>query len=227
MTSFKIHTPKQPSKKDRERLGALLEIERSLWATGYVHIAGIDEVGAGPLAGPVVAAAVILPIEADLPGVDDSKALSPARRERMDTAIREVAIAWSLGICSVEEIDTLNVYQASREAMRRALEGLCVVPNYILVDARSVPKCTIPQRPIVKGDATSLSIAAASIVAKVARDAMMCALAQEFPVYGFEQHKGYGTVMHLEALRDHGPCVAHRRSFAPVRMHAQAHVLSP
>lgn len=178
---------------------------------------GVDEAGRGPLAGPVFAAAVILDPARPIPGLADSKALSAPRREALAAEIRLRATAWGVASASVEEIDTLNILQASLLAMRRAVEGLAVAPAEVLVDGLHCPRLTVPVRSVVRGDATLASIAAASILAKVARDAEMRALHRIHPLYGFDQHKGYPTVAHLAALRAHGACAAHRRSFAPVR----------
>ncbi|MCK5688533.1 ribonuclease HII [Myxococcota bacterium] len=194
----------------------LLENERELWAKNIVHIAGVDEAGAGPWAGPVVAGAVILPHDVHLPGVDDSKKLTAKKREAHAEAIRAVAIAWGIGWCSPEEIDEINIREASRLAMSRAVEALLPVPDYLLVDARIVPGVYMPQRSMIRGDARSLSIAAASILAKVERDGRMADYAKTYPGYGFEIHAGYGTAAHMEALNELGPCPIHRRSFGPV-----------
>ncbi|MBI4519016.1 MAG: ribonuclease HII [Deltaproteobacteria bacterium] len=198
------------------RLGVLLRPERELWRLGYRLVAGVDEVGVGPLAGPVVAAAVVFPPEVSIPGVDDSKKLTPAARERLAEAIRAQALSIGVGVVGVADIDRLNIYHAALEAMRRAVLELTLVPAHLLVDARHVPGLDIPQLALVKGDARSFSIAAASIVAKVARDRMMVALDEQYPVYGFASHMGYGTRTHREAIVRYGPCPAHRRSFAPV-----------
>jgi ribonuclease HII len=195
----------------------LLRPERRLWRQGYHHVAGVDEVGVGPLAGPVVAAAVVFPSDVQIRGVDDSKKLPPATRERLAQEIRSRALAVGVGVVAVEDIDRLNIYHAALEAMRRSVVALAVTPQYVLVDARIVPGITVPQLPMVKGDARSFSIAAASIVAKVTRDAIMAELAVWYPEYGFDEHMGYGTRAHLDAIQRCGPCPAHRRSFAPVR----------
>ncbi len=179
-------------------------------------VAGVDEVGMGPLAGPVVAAAVVLPDRVDLPGLDDSKRLAPPVRERLARAIREQAVALWLATVSPAEIDRRNIYRAGLEAMRRAVEGLGRTPDHVLVDGREVPRLAVPQTRIVGGDRSDGSIAAASIVAKVHRDALMVRLERRYPGYGFARHKGYATREHLEALLRLGPCPAHRRSFAPV-----------
>ena len=181
-------------------------------------ICGVDEAGRGPLAGPVFAAAVILDPARPIPGLADSKALSAPRREALAAEITLHATAWSVASASVEEIDALNILQASLFAMRRAVEGLDVVPAEVWVDGLHCPRLTVPVRSVVRGDATLAGIAAASILAKVARDAEMRALHRIHPRYGFDQHKGYPTVAHLAALRAHGACAAHRRSFAPVRL---------
>lgn len=203
------------------RLGArrrvLLRIERAHWRAGLTLLCGVDEVGVGPLAGPLVAAAVILPPEVAIRGVDDSKRLSAARRALLSCEIRAQATAVATGIVEAEEVDRLNPYWAALEAMRRAVTALAVVPERLLVDARSIPRLDIPQEAIVRGDARSYSIAAASIIAKETRDAIMRDLDGRFPHYGFASHMGYGTAAHLAALARHGPCEAHRRSFAPVR----------
>lgn len=178
--------------------------------------AGIDEVGRGPLAGPVVAAAVILP-EYTIPGIGDSKRLSPKQRETAAVAIRAQAVAWAVGRAEVEEIDRINIRQATFLAMRRALALLRVVPDYALVDGRDCPGLNCPTRPIIGGDASVPAIGAASILAKQARDAEMVLLDAQFPGYGFARHKGYGTPEHLAALARLGPCILHRRSFRPVR----------
>jgi ribonuclease HII len=204
-------------RRQAARMGILLRTERALWATGITRIAGVDEVGVGPLAGPVVAAAVIVPPEMRVRGVDDSKTLRPALREELAERIRAEAAAVSLGVVDVDEIDRINIYQATLEAMRRAVVGLAVVPEHVIVDARTIPGIALPQTPIIKGDSRSYAVAAASIVAKVARDRMMRALHERHPEYGFAAHAGYGTPSHLAALAQHGPCPAHRRSFAPVR----------
>lgn len=198
------------------RRRTLLRYERELWARGLTRVAGVDEVGVGPLAGPLVAAAVILPYEVALRGVDDSKKLSRAQRTRLCEAIRECAIAVGVGIVTVEEVDRLNTFWAGLEAMRRAVRALPVDAQHLLVDARRIPGVETPQEPLVKGDSRSYSIAAASIIAKVERDAMMEALDRDFPQYGFARHMGYGTPEHLDALARHGPCPVHRRSFIPV-----------
>ena len=174
--------------------------------------------GRGPLAGPVVAAAVILPFRCRLIGVNDSKQLSERARERFYIAIRERAVATGIGWADVAEIDQLNILEATRLAMRRALEQLVPPPDYVLIDAVSLPGVSIPVRPIIKGDSLSVSIAAASIVAKVTRDRLMASYHDTFPEYGFVSHKGYGTAEHLERLARHGPCSIHRRSFAPVKV---------
>jgi ribonuclease HII len=178
---------------------------------------GVDEAGRGPLAGPVFAAAVILDPRRRVRGLADSKVLTPLRREELAEEIRSRAIAWAVAAASVEEIDAFNILRASLLAMRRAVEALGVKPERVLVDGLHRPELAIPMRTIVGGDATVASISAASILAKVSRDAAMRTLHHEHPLYGFDRHKGYTTDEHLAALRAHGACAVHRRSFAPVR----------
>ena len=179
--------------------------------------AGVDEAGRGPLAGPVVAAAVILDDLQPVLGLADSKLLSPRRRELLFDQIRARALCCSIAIASVEEIDRLNILQATMLAMRRAVEGLRLRPHRVVVDGNRVPVLPMPVRALVKGDSLMPAISAASILAKVQRDRWCADLHAEFPQYGFATHKGYPTAEHLQALRQHGPCAAHRRSFAPVR----------
>ncbi|MBH0181241.1 MAG: ribonuclease HII [Nitrospira sp.] len=198
-------------------LGPADEFEQEARRCGYRRIAGLDEAGRGPLAGPVVAAAVILPVHVRLVGVDDSKQLSEAERERLYPAILEKAVGVGIGVADPGEIDTLNILEATRLAMRRAIENLVPLPDYLLTDAVILPDIRIPLRPIIKGDALSLSIAAASIIAKVTRDRLMAAYHERFPQYNFLSHKGYGTAEHLQRLAQFGPCSIHRRTFAPVR----------
>lgn len=198
------------------RLARLFAPSAALWASGAGAVAGVDEVGMGPLAGPVVAAAVVLRRHANLPGLDDSKRVPPALRVALDARIRAQAVAVSVAQVSAAEVDRLNVHHAGLEAMRRAVAGLGVVPDHVLVDARTIPGLAIPQRALVGGDRLDASIAAASIVAKVHRDAWMERLDELHPGYGFRAHKGYSTPEHVAALRRLGPCAEHRRSFAPV-----------
>lgn len=198
-------------------MGPADEFEQEARRCGYRRIAGIDEAGRGPLAGPVVAAAVILPVHARLAGVDDSKQLSEAERERLYPAILDQAVGVGIGLADAGEIDSLNILEATRLAMRRAIDNLTPAPDYLLIDAVTLPAVRIPLRPIVKGDALSLSIAAASIIAKVTRDHLMSAYHATFPQYNFLSHKGYGTAEHLQMLAQFGPCSIHRRTFAPVR----------
>jgi ribonuclease HII len=200
-----------------QRLRRLLSFETPLWEAGVERIAGVDEAGVGPLAGPVVAAAVILPRTLRPRGLDDSKQLDEAARDRLAAEVKAGAVAWGVGIATHLEVDTLNVYQAGLLAMRRAVEALSPSPQHLLVDARRVPGVPWPQEGIVKGDARSLSIAAASVIAKTTRDALMLEAEGRFPGYGFARHKGYGAPEHLAALKRLGPCELHRRSFAPVR----------
>ena len=179
-------------------------------------IAGVDEAGRGPLAGPVFAAAVILHPDRPIAGLRDSKLLSAARRERLAVEIRASALAWAVASADVAEIDSLNILQATLVAMRRAVEALIPAPAQALIDGNRVPRLGCPARAIIKGDRDVPSISAASILAKTARDALLMELHALYPQYGFAQNKGYGTPEHLSALERHGPCPAHRRSFAPV-----------
>lgn len=176
-------------------------------------ICGIDEAGRGPLAGPVVAGAVILPKNSRILYLNDSKKLSEKRREELFVRIQKEALAWSVGIAEPERIDEINILQATYEAMRKAIQGLPQKPDLLLNDAVTIPDVEIAQIPIVKGDAKSLSIAAASILAKVTRDHMMIEYDKIYPEYGFGKHKGYGTAAHMEAIRRFGPCPIHRRTF--------------
>jgi ribonuclease HII len=212
-----VERRRSENRVEGQRLRALLAYETELWEQGLGRLAGVDEAGVGTLAGPVIAAAVILPRDLRPRGLDDSKQLDARARERLFGELKAGAVAWAVGAASPEEVDALNVYQAGLLAMRRAVEGLAVRPDHLLVDARRIPDLSIPQRGIVKGDAKSLSIAAASVVAKVTRDALMVESEARFPGYGFARHKGYGAPEHLEALRRLGPCEIHRRTFAPVR----------
>jgi ribonuclease HII len=181
-------------------------------------ICGVDEAGRGPLAGPVFAAAVVFPPGRRVPnGIADSKLLSALRRERLAGVIKERALVWAVAWASVEEIDRLNILQASLLAMRRAVESLAVTPDEVLLDGPHCPELAVPARGIVNGDAKIKVIAAASILAKTARDAEMRRLHERFPQYGFDEHKGYPTPLHLRALRRHGVCEVYRRTFAPVR----------
>ena len=199
------------------RLRDLCRYERDLWHQGIVYVAGVDEAGRGPLAGPVLAAAVIWPQKCVVPEVDDSKKLTKQQREMAARRIRELAIAVGQGAASVEEIDSRNILRASLLAMQRAIDALTVSPQHVLVDGRDLPALSVPATAIVGGDGKSQSIAAASIIAKVARDALMDELALDYPQYGFERHRGYPTPEHLAALAAHGPCAVHRRTFKPVR----------
>ena len=201
----------QDLQAELERVRGLKYYERQYAPYGVV--CGMDEVGRGPLAGPVVACAMILPQEAEILYVNDSKKLSEAKREELFDVITKEAVAYGIGIVSQERIDEINILQATYEAMREAAGKLSVRPAVFLNDAVTVPGLTGMQVPIIKGDAKSQSIAAASIVAKVTRDRMMAALDSRYPMYGFAQNKGYGTARHMEAIRKYGPCPLHRRSF--------------
>jgi ribonuclease HII len=207
----------EDQKKERNRLDAMLHFERLLWKAGIQHIAGVDEVGMGPLAGPVVAAAVVYPPGTEIEGIDDSKALDEETRVRLDEEIRKNASAFAIGIVEVEEIDRLNIYHAGIRAMQVALLSLPVAPQHILVDSRTVPGFTQPQNSFDKGDGINFSIASASIVAKVYRDRLMTELDVKYPGYGFASHKGYATPEHQRAIRELGPCPIHRRSFDYIR----------
>lgn len=180
-------------------------------------ICGVDEAGRGPLAGPVVAAAVILDPGRPVYGLADSKKLSPRTRQRLALAIRERALAWAVAEASVDEVDRLNILHATMLAMKRAIESLPMRPTEVLVDGNRCPDIDLPVRAIIGGDATEATISAASILAKTHRDAEMLRLHHCYPQYGFDRHMGYGTSAHLEALRRHGPAPCHRRSFSPVR----------
>lgn len=196
----------------------MLSLETLLWDLDYVRVAGVDEVGLGPWAGPVVAAAVVFPAGTRvISGVDDSKKLAPRVRETLAAEIRATASAVALGVVEVADLDTLGVYEAGLEAMHRAVSALREKPDYLLVDARRVPGVEMKQTSFVRADSFIYSVAAASIVAKVYRDALMAEMDARFPGYGFARHAGYGTAAHLEALERLGPCEIHRRSFAPVQ----------
>ena len=197
--------------KELLRLDAMKEFEREY--EGFGLVCGIDEDGRGPLAGPVVAGAAILPADCTILYLNDSKKLSEKRREELFLEIQEKAVAWSTGMASPERIDEINILNATYEAMREAIEGLSVQPQVLLNDAVTIPDIALRQVPIIKGDAKSVSIAAASILAKVTRDHMMAEYAKLYPEYGFEKHKGYGTAAHIAALREFGPCPIHRKSF--------------
>ena len=201
-----------------QRLRKMLRFEQDLWATGLVRVAGVDEAGMSPLAGPVYAAAVVFTPGSRIADVDDSKKLDAKERERLAIEIKSTAASWAVGIATVEEIDTLNIYWAGLLAMQRAVEGLGAAPQHLLIDARRLKDLPIPQERIIKGDARSLSIAAASILAKTARDAFMRELDGRYPGYGFAKHKGYPVKEHVAALTRLGACEVHRRSFGPVRV---------
>lgn len=206
------------NRSEGQRLHSLLRFEIELWAEGYSFVAGVDEAGMAPLAGPVVAGAVILPRHYKLRGLNDSKKiLDPETREELARQIKQDAVCWSFGFAEVEEIDRINIYHAGLLAMQRAFQGLSCVPDFVLVDARRIPNCPTPQRGIIRGDALSASIAAASIIAKTTRDAHMLEMDRTYAGYGFASHKGYPTPEHCRALKELGALPIHRRSFARVR----------
>lgn len=201
----------QKYEAELKRTYAISEYERKY--ADYTYICGIDEVGRGPLAGPVVAGAVILPKDCDILYINDSKQLSEKKREELYDIIMEKAVAAAVGFASVERIDEINILQATFEAMREAISKLSVSPDILLNDAVTIPQIEIPQVPIIKGDAKSISIGAASIIAKVTRDRLMVEYDQIFPEYGFASNKGYGSATHIEAIKKFGPCPIHRKTF--------------
>ena len=190
-----------------------LQYENELKEKGYRYICGVDEAGRGPLAGEVYAAAVILKADEIIEGVNDSKKLSEKKRDVLFKTIQEKALAYSVAFASVEEIEEMNILQATLLAMKRAVETLNITPDYAIIDGNKIPNLTVPCQAIVKGDAKSMSIASASILAKVSRDRKMKEYALQYPQYGFEKHKGYGTKIHIEALKQYGACAIHRQSF--------------
>jgi ribonuclease HII len=195
----------------------MLAFEKQARSNGYKMVAGVDEAGRGPLAGPVVSAAVVLPESFDVPGINDSKKLSEKKREALFPVIQTQAIAFGIGLSDHEEIDRINILQASLLSMKRAVEDLQMTPDYLLIDGKFTIDSTIDQRSVIKGDALSLSIAAASILAKVTRDRIMADLDVKYPQYGLKRHKGYPTKAHKEAILAHGPCPIHRKSFKGVK----------
>ncbi|MBN9683912.1 MULTISPECIES: ribonuclease HII [unclassified Corallococcus] len=214
----KLRSRQEKNRAEGQRLRHLLKFETELWEQGLLKVAGVDEAGMAPLAGPVVAAAAILPRGYKLKGLDDSKKiLDPDKREALAEALKRDVVAWAVGRAEVEEIDQLNIYHAGLLAMRRAVEGLGLTPDYVLVDARTIPQCPAPQRGIIKGDSLSLSIAAASVLAKTTRDRLMAQLDAQYPGYGLAAHKGYPTAQHVQAIQALGVLPIHRRSFGPVR----------
>jgi len=202
---------------ERQRLARMLLYEDDLKARGIHPVAGVDEVGRGPLAGPVVAAAVILPDDTCLTDLNDSKKLTAAKREVLAGQIKKTALAWAVGVSSVAEIFEQNIHRAGLKAMLRAVLGLELKPVHVLVDGFKIGLLECPQTPIIEGDSLSASIAAASIIAKVTRDRMMDSYHELYPQYGFNRHKGYGTPEHLAALARFGPCPIHRAGFRPVQ----------
>lgn len=213
---LKWYKQKELEQKEKEKFFEMSKYENALREKGVTYIAGIDEVGRGPLAGPVVTAAVVLPEDFYIPGLNDSKKLSEAKRERFYDEIKVQAIAIGVGIVSPQVIDDINIYQATKQAMLDAVANLSCTPQHLLIDVMKLPT-PIPQTSIIKGDAKSVSISAASIIAKVTRDRMMKELGEKYPEYGFEQHMGYGTKQHLEAIEVHGVLDEHRKSFAPIK----------
>jgi len=214
----RIRARQEKNRSEGQRLRHLLRYETELWTQGLERVVGVDEAGMAPLAGPVVAAAAILPKNYRLKGLDDSKKiLEEERREELAAALKRDVVAWAVGVAEVEEIDRINIYHAGLLAMRRAVEGLGLVPDYALVDARTIPECPCPQKGIIHGDALSMSIAAASILAKTTRDRMMTELDAKYPGYGLASHKGYPTPQHFQAMKEKGVLPIHRRSFGPVR----------
>lgn len=190
-----------------------LEFEKEALAKGYKSVCGVDEAGRGPLAGPVCAAAVILPEGVIIDGVNDSKKLSEKKRESLFDVIREQALSYSIAYATVDEIEEINILNATMLAMRRAIDGLEIKADYAMIDGNKIPPLDIDAECIVKGDAKSMSIACASILAKVSRDRLLYKYAEEYPMYGFDKHKGYGTKAHREAILKYGPCPYHRKSF--------------
>lgn len=190
-----------------------LEFEKEALAKGYKSVCGVDEAGRGPLAGPVCAAAVILPDGVIIDGVNDSKKLSEKKRESLFDVIREQALSYSIAYATVDEIEEINILNATMLAMRRAIDGLDIKADYAMIDGNKIPPLDIDAECIVKGDAKSMSIACASILAKVSRDRLLYKYAEEYPMYGFDKHKGYGTAAHREAILKYGPCPYHRKSF--------------
>jgi ribonuclease HII len=212
-----VRRRRHENRREGQRLRHLLRHEVELWEKGLVHVAGVDEAGMAPLAGPVVAGACILPHDYRPRGIDDSKQLDRRERERLAADIRKHAVAWATARAEVEEVDSLNIYHAGVLALTRAVRALEPRPEHVLVDARKLPALGLPHTPIIHGDALSLTIAAASILAKTTRDALMGELDLVHPGYGFARHKGYPTAEHFAALDRLGACPIHRRSFAPVR----------
>lgn len=214
----RIRARYRSNRSEGQRLHTLLRFEIELWAEGYSLVAGVDEAGMAPLAGPVVAGAVILPQNYKLRGLNDSKKILDAEmRETLAAQIKQDAVCWSVGFAEVEEIDRINIYHAGLLAMQRAVQGLTCLPDFVLVDARKIPNCPSPQRGIIRGDALSASIAAASVVAKTTRDAHMLEMDSIYGGYGFASHKGYPTPEHCRALKELGAVPIHRRSFGRVR----------
>ena len=214
----RIRQRRRSNRAEGQRLHYLLRFEIELWLQGLTLVAGVDEAGMAPLAGPVVAGAVILPQNYKLRGLNDSKKiLDEERRAELAAQIKQDAICWSVGFAAVEEIDKINIYHAGLLAMQRALHGLSCAPQFVLVDARRIPHCAVPQRGIIHGDALSASIAAASIIAKTTRDAFMIELDAMYSGYGLATHKGYPTPEHCRLLKELGALPIHRRSFARVR----------
>lgn len=195
------------------RLKAMQEIENECRLSGFLHIAGVDEAGRGPLAGPVCAAAVILPEDAVIEGLNDSKKLSEKKREELYDKIINTALAYNIEMVDEKTIDEINILNATYVAMNKAVDGLSVKPDFVLIDGNRIEGMKTPHQTVVKGDAKSVSIAAASILAKVTRDRYICEISDKYPEYNFKKHKGYGTKEHTEAILKHGPCPIHRLTF--------------
>ncbi|MCU0642878.1 MAG: ribonuclease HII [bacterium] len=203
---------------EQQRILKLLSFEQKLWNAGKKIVAGIDEAGRGPLAGPVIAAAVVFPENIFIPGINDSKKLSPSKRAMLFESIHEQAVAIGVGACDELVIDEINILQATYRAMKQAIANLAIQPEHVLVDGRLIPDLNLPQTAIIRGDAKCFSIAAASIIAKVTRDRMMLEYDRQFPQYGFGQHKGYPTRKHIKAIIEHGFCAIHRTTFKIKKM---------
>lgn len=220
---IKWQSNKQKSNLETDRLAKLYQYERSLQSQGYSFVAGIDEAGRGPLAGPVTVGCVILPLGCHLPRLNDSKKLTPGQREELYHLIKQKAISVSSAVIDVDIIDRVNIYQATRLGMYSVIDQMTHTPDAVLIDAVPLPELTMFSKSLIGGDALSASIAAASIIAKVERDRIMDSLALQYPEYGFDQHKGYATPEHLQAIHKYGPCLIHRTTFEPIKSWGRRH----